>query len=205
VNALSWAASSLVFLVSIGLAGWFTDGFQVFDSETARRLHIARTPVVIPAFILVDQSGRILRFPGDFGPDRMLIVDFIYTRCNSICSVLSSDFERLQRALVTRELGKQVHLVTISFDPLHDDAKTIAIYAARKHSNPAVWTIATLTNPKQLQALLTTFGIVVIPAPFGQLEHNAALHVLDGQGRMIAIYDWQHAETVLGEILARAQ
>jgi protein SCO1 len=37
--------------------------------------------------------------------------------------------------------------------------------------------------------LLKAFGVTVIPDGAGGFVHNAALHVVDRQGRLIAIFD----------------
>jgi protein SCO1/2 len=44
-------------------------------------------------------------------------------------------------------------------------------------------------DPGDLGALLQAFGIVVIRDAGGAFQHNAAVHVLDAQGRLARVLD----------------
>ena len=81
-------------------------------------------------------------------------------------------------------------LLSISFDPAHDDAARLASYASRMHMDRAAWNVVTLSSVADRARLLDSFGIMVIPAPLGEFEHNEALHIVDSRGRLVQIMDF---------------
>jgi len=93
----------------------------------------------IPAFALHDQTGAVL----DAGwlAGHVTIVDFVFTRCDTICPVLSMKMARLDEQL--KDLGDRVHLLSFSVDPAHDTPPVLAEYAARYHADPARWRFVT--------------------------------------------------------------
>ena len=87
-------------------------------------------------------------------------------------------------------LGKgAIELVSISFDPAHDTPRALASYLQRAHSRGAGWVAARPVDSGGLDALERAFGITVIPDGLGGYTHNAAIHVVDPQGRLIEIVD----------------
>src|SRR5690606_39588562 len=62
-------------------------------------------------------------------------------------------------------------ILSLSFDPA-DTQAYLTRYAAGMRADANLWQFATLTDATQRKALLDTFGIIVIPAPYGQFEHN---------------------------------
>jgi protein SCO1/2 len=55
-------------------------------------------------------------------------------------------------------------------------------------------------HPAALRALLDTFGVVVIPDGMGGFVHNAAIHLVDEEGRLGAIYDLGEERAVLAAL-----
>jgi cytochrome oxidase Cu insertion factor (SCO1/SenC/PrrC family) len=53
--------------------------------------------------------------------------------------------------------------------------------------NPAVWTVLTPSDPAQLRAAMSTFGVIAKPAQLGQFVHNAAFNIVDRHGRLARI------------------
>ena len=165
-----------------------THGFSAITAETARRQSVARSPVRLPALLGIDQRGA-RRSLVDTKDHRVMIVDFVYTRCPSICSVLGSNYQQLQTQIEKEHLEGRIRLVTVSFDPEHDTLTVIADYGDRLHANPDVWTVLSPLDADQLRSSLKTFGIVVTPSGNGQFIHNAAFHVVDAEGRLARIID----------------
>ena len=85
--------------------------------------------------VLLDQDGREHRFYTDLVRGRIVIMDFIYTRCVGPCPILSSTFARLQAHLGDR-LGKDVFLLSFSVDPTYDTPARLKEYAGRFHARP---------------------------------------------------------------------
>jgi protein SCO1/2 len=52
---------------------------------------------------------------------------------------------------------------------------------------PGVWQVLSLAQPADRRRLLDSFGIMVVPAPLGEFEHNAALHIVTADGRLVRI------------------
>jgi protein SCO1 len=176
------AASFLICAAGGALLGRGTDGFRAVTTEQARRVAIARRPREIPIASLVDQDGR--RFTLDVYRGRPVAVEFIYTRCRSVCALLSSGFQRIdqdQRARVGR-----LPLLSISFDP-RDTPETLREYALRYHADGEGWRFARAADAAELDALLGVFGIIVIPDRRGDFQHNAALHLVDANGKLARI------------------
>jgi protein SCO1/2 len=63
-----------------------------------------------------------------------------------------------------------------------------------------LWITARPENEQALSALLKTFGVTVIPDGADGFVHNAALHVVDRQGRLVAIFDIGEEAPVLAAI-----
>ena len=195
--------SIALILVGGGALYAATDQLQAFTSEAARRIAVRRHPIAVPSVTLETQSGARIDIANQRG--KWLLVDFIYTRCPTYCVALGSEFAQLQGQLAG-PLGKGVvELVSISFDPAHDTPRALAAYLQRAHSRGAGWVAARPVESGELDALKRAFGITVIPDGLGGYTHNAAIHVVDPQGRLIEIVDPGQSElaarTVLQELV----
>lgn len=177
-----------------------TDGLRAFTSEDARRLEVSEAPVQLPALEVLGTDGRPVSLSD---PDRVTLLDFVYTRCETVCRTLGSEFQQLQTEIRARGLQDRVRLLSISFDPEHDTPAELAAYARHQRADGAVWQFAALANAADLPKLLGNFGIVVIPDGLGGFEHNAAIHVVDQRGRLVRIMDLANPAAALTEALAR--
>ncbi len=181
-------ATLAVLLAGVLAFAQLTHGFSVITAEAARRQAVAVAPVPVPGLVGIDQRGarRALVDPTDH---RVMIVDFVYTRCTSICSVLGSSYQQLQSQIEIQHMEGQVRLVTVSFDPDHDSLAVIADYGERLRAHPDVWTIMRPIHAEELRSSLKAFGIVATPSGNGQFVHNAAFHIIDRRGRLARIID----------------
>jgi protein SCO1 len=178
-----------------------TDQLQAFTSEAARRVAVRQHPIEVPSVTLETQSGARIDIANLRG--KWLLVDFVYTRCPTYCVALGSEFAQLQDQLAGR-LGKDaVELVSISFDPVHDTPRELASYLQRAHSRGAGWVAARPVDSGGLDALERAFGITVISDGLGGYTHNAAIHVVDPQGRLIEIVDPGESAVAVRRVLQK--
>ena len=92
---------------------------------------------------LLDQSGKQVRLGSDVFGDKLVVIDFAYTSCTTVCPVLTALLAQVQTQLGER-VGKEVQLVTITVDPARDTPARLKEYAA-KHGVKPGWTW--LTGP----------------------------------------------------------
>lgn len=179
-------------------AAWLTHDFQVWTAEGARRLEVALQPVATPA-VRVDGAGisdqPLPRLLAD--GTTVTVVDFVYTRCQTVCLALGSTFQQLQASLQADAAGGRVKLLSISFDGGHDEPAVLGKYAARLNADASLWRFVRIADAQQTQRLLSAFQVVVVPDGRGDYEHNAALLVVDQQGRLVRVFDYSEQQLAL--------
>lgn len=193
-------AAALLACAGYAGASWLTDDFQIWTAEGARRLEVALQPVSVPAVriegpgIPVQPLAAWLHAPG-----RVTVVDFIYTRCETLCLSLGGVFQQMQRRLQLGGggAGDGVRLLSISFDGEHDTPDRLAAYARGLGADPALWQFARVPDAHESAALLRRLQVVVVPDGRGGYEHNAALLVLDAHGRLVRVFDLAEQELAL--------
>lgn len=185
----TWLLSTVLLLGGGVTLGAATDGLQAFTTETARRVAVRRHPVELPAVPLENQSG--VRFTLAELRGTWLLVDFIYTGCATVCTALGGDFARIERQLAGPIAQGRVKLLSISFDPMHDPPARLAAYLERfgGRSRPGAWQAARPVTAAGLHQLTEAFGLTVIPDGLGGYTHNAAIHLVDPEGRLADIFD----------------
>jgi protein SCO1 len=175
-------------------AAWLTHDFQVWTAEGARRLEVARAPVATPA-VQVDGPGMASQPLAQWLADgqSVTLLNFVYTRCETVCLALGSVYQQLQATLQaarkTDASAEHVRLLSISFDGQHDSPQRLQTYAARLGADAAMWRFARVPDAQENRRLLAAFQVVVVPDGRGDFEHNAALLVLDQRGRLVRIFD----------------
>jgi len=184
----TFAASLAVLLLALVALFQATAGGTAFTTETLRRSAVAQAPMAVPDYLVFDAQGRVqpLRDLLAAG-DKVWIVDFVYTRCVTLCLALGTVFQQLQAQIVAAGLQDRVGLLSISFDPLRDHGPALADYTKRMGMRPGVWQLVSLRDEADRRRLLDSFGIMVLPAPLGEYEHNAALHLVTPAGQLVQI------------------
>ena len=124
--------------------------------------------------VLMDQNGDEMKFVSDVIGDRIVVMDFIYTSCTTVCPVISAVFGQMQEKLGD-QLGDKVVLVSVSVDPVRDTPKRLKAYAATHKAQPGwIW----LTGGKRtMDEVLDGLG-----AYTPNFENHPAM-VLVGDGR----------------------
>lgn len=183
----SFVMTVLVAVLGVGALCRSTDGFASFTAEAARRAEILRAPRTLPAVALEDQDGHAFSLQDYRG--KLLAVEFIYTRCNTICRALGLAFKQIRERVPESMLGSGFALVSISFDTAHDDTHSLRAYGNAFGADGRHWRIARIRDGADVKLLLDAFGVVAIPDGLGGFEHNAAIHLLDRDGRLVSIDD----------------
>ena len=84
---------------------------------------------------LVNQNGDTMRLYSDLIEGKIVIINSFFASCNGSCPVMAGAFAKIQKHLGDR-VGKDVHLISISVDPVNDTPAKLKEYAKRFHARP---------------------------------------------------------------------
>jgi protein SCO1/2 len=138
---------------------------------------------VVPDFTLVNQAnGRVSL--SDFR-GKVVALNFIYTSCAlpDFCFRTANNFGVLQRRFA-RELGRDLVLLTVTFDPARDRPDVLARYASQWNADPQTWHFLTGEVP-DVQHVCRMFGVDFFPNE-GLMDHSLRTAILDRQGTLTA-------------------
>lgn len=141
---------------------------------------VARSGDPAPDFALTDQNGARVALTALRG--QWLLVDFVYTRCNGPCPILTSLHVELQRALA-KQLPAPLHFVSISLDPEYDTPEVLTRYAQERGADLATWSFLT-GPPDEVADVVKRFGVGTLRAADGSIDHVVATFLIDPQGRI---------------------
>ena len=155
--------------------------------ETLTRTGPAVKPLdagqAVPDFTLVDQDKRSVTF-SQFG-GKVVALSFMYTKCRlaNYCFRLSNNLGLLKKRFA-EQLGRDLVLLTVTFDPLNDKPKVLAEYARNWKADGVGWRF--LTGPEaDVQRVCHQFGMNFWP-DMGMLTHTMRTVVIGRDGRVAA-------------------
>lgn len=93
--------------------------------------------------VLTNQFGKPVSLNDSALKGKILVVDFIFTSCPTICPTLTRNMKRIQDAFKTDSV---LRYVSITVDPARDSAAKLKAYGDRFNINHDTWTM--LTGPK---------------------------------------------------------
>lgn len=198
-------------------AGYATDirvrKYQTAEQDplTARRLALLKkaagrsvpplaTGQPVPDFTLTDQAGQPVRF-STISAGKVVALNFVYTRCAlpQFCLRASNVFEVMQRRFA-RQYGRDLVLLTVTFDPERDTPEVLATYAARFNADPKMWRFLTGKTP-DVRRVCTFFGVESY-LDEGLVNHSLHTALIDRRGRLVAnIEGNQYTPEQLGDLI----
>lgn len=98
------------------------------------------TYFTVPPFNFTDEEG--LPFSDKDVEGKVLIVDFFFTRCTSICPRMSVQMQQLQLQLDHPQYA-DVMFLSHTVDPEHDTPEVLKDYAKRLEADPKRWKFLT--------------------------------------------------------------
>src|ERR1043165_6695634 len=108
--------------------------FAPTPNVTSVNLDIADAPVI-------DQTGAARHFYSDLVKDRVVVMNFIFTSCTTVCPTMGATFARVQKLLGSRD----VTLISVSVDPLTDTPQRLDAWSRKLDAKPG-WTLVTGTR-----------------------------------------------------------
>ena len=137
----------------------------------------------VPDFTLIDQKRQPVALSSLRG--KVVAINFVYTSCAlpNFCLRIANNFGVLQRRFTPR-LGRDLVLLTVTFDPVHDTPAVLAEYAARWDAHPATWHFLT-GAVNDVRRVCHLFGVDVFPDE-GLMNHSLHTAIIDRQGTLVA-------------------
>lgn len=94
-----------------------------------------------PNVALRTQDNKDVRFYDDLIKGKVVLIQFMFTSCTAQCPRATANLSRLQDAL-GGHAGRDVFMISISVDPVHDTPAVLKQYAEQFHAR-AGWTFVT--------------------------------------------------------------
>ena len=137
-------------------------------------------------FILVNQLGDTVTRSDVEG--QILVVDFFFTRCATICPLMTKNLRRIHDRL---DPDLPVQLLSHSVTPFADSVSVLRAYADKQEANPALWWF--LTGPKsEIYSLARKSYFSCLDEGDGGFQdfvHTENVVLVDSEGRLRGFYD----------------
>lgn len=88
-----------------------------------------------PHHILLTQDDRPVRFYDDLLKGKVVLINFMFTQCNGVCSPMTANLAKVQSYLGER-VGREVSMLSITVDPATDTPAVLKAYAAKHKAGP---------------------------------------------------------------------
>jgi len=95
----------------------------------------ARAQEIVPNVLLRTQHGATVRFYDDLVKGKVVLINFFFTSCTTICPRTTDNLKKVQTAL-GEHLGRDVVMISMSVDPRADTPAVLQRYAVRHGTKP---------------------------------------------------------------------
>jgi protein SCO1/2 len=151
-------------------------------------------------FELLNQNGETIT-QKDY-ENKIYVTDFFFTRCPSICPVMSNNMEKLQQTFLE---DKAVMLLSLSVTPELDSVPVLKEYADKNGAIASKWNITT-GDKKHIYNLARKSYFAVVNEGDGGLQdfiHTPNFILVDTKKQIRGVYDgtkYQEMERLIGDI-----
>ncbi len=158
-----------------------------------------------PHFQLIDQSSNV--FSSDSLTGKVWIANFIFTRCQGMCPLMSGQMMNLQDDLK----GTDVRFVSFSVDPDYDTPQVLSDYAKKYRADESRWVFLTGDKSKIWELVSGGFMLGVQDASDEDLKqgaepvmHSSRFVLVDREGNIRGFFDSTEPGK-MKELLSEAQ
>lgn len=141
------------------LAGYaivVADAFQgrTWQVKTPRQRLAERS---FPNLTLTTHEGKKVKFYDDLIKDKIVIINFMYVKCEGICPGATANLVKVQKLLGDR-VGKDIFMYSITLKPEEDTPQRLAAYARAYKVGPG-WQFLT-GEPRDIELLRQKLGFI---------------------------------------------
>jgi protein SCO1/2 len=142
-------------------------------------------------FTLINQLGDTVSLSDVEGS--ILIVDFFFTRCATICPLLTSNLK-----LIHDRLPDGVRILSHSVTPIADSVSVISSYADKYGANPSLWWFLTGRKDEIYKLARKSYFACLDEGDGGYQDfvHTENVVLVDKQGRLRGFYDGTKEEDI---------
>jgi protein SCO1/2 len=109
-----------------------------------------------PNFELTTHEGKRVKFYDDLIKDKIVIINFMYAKCEGICMPITANLKRVQKLLGNR-VGRDIFMYSITLKPEEDTPEKLNHYV-RMHNIKPGWTLLT-GKPDEIETLRKKMGL----------------------------------------------
>jgi protein SCO1/2 len=181
-----WSLSALLLIVIgvLWMVGRPTHSVAMADSQTNGPAAEHEAPVTpVPAFSFIDQDQKT--FSNTQISGKVYIADFIFTRCQGPCPLMTARMGELQKQL----RGTPIHFVSFSVDPAYDTPPILKKYAADHGADLSNWSF--VTGDKDAIFGLAHTLLIGVTSATGKMPiaHSVRFLLIDASGKVRGYYD----------------
>lgn len=187
------AASIGIVIFGIVLLFFTTNGFTAFTMEEQRIQDLQAQPPEFPDIEVVDQTGESYNFK-DFEGKHVLMT-FIYTSCAAACPEMSTNMKMVYEKIDDKYFEKNLIFLSVSFDTERDTVEVLNRYAEYFNADARSWKMLRVPDDNDLETLLQTYGVTVIPEGDADYQHNTSFYILNPEGQLMEVLNFKEPDT----------
>ena len=145
-------------------------------------------------FKLINQNGNVVT--QDNYRDKIYVVDFFFTRCPSICPIMTDNLVKVQNHFIKDD---NIMLLSLSVTPDIDSVSVLKNYSEKKGVIDSKWNITT-GNKKHIYNLARKSYFAVVEQGDGGLQdfiHTPNFVLVDTEKQIRGVYNGTDDEAVI--------
>jgi len=140
----------------------------------------------IADFELINQKGQLIT--GANYADKIYVADFFFTRCGTICPIMTSHMKRIQEVFLYDD---ELLLLSHSVTPVMDSVPVLKLYAQNKGVVDSKWNLLTGEKKQIYELARKSYFAVLDEGDGGEQDfiHTEQFVLVDKQRRIRGYYD----------------
>ncbi len=140
----------------------------------------------------VNQEGKTISVKNLLG--KVLVVNFIFTHCKTICPIQTDALRRVQTDLKQQENYNDLVFLSISIDPESDTPNTLKTFSEHFHIDASNWHFVTAEKPV-IDNFIKNFKVNKKRIGKNNFDHRTSVSLIDQQGNLVQMYSGSPVDT----------
>jgi len=153
MNRRKLLATLAVAPLAVGVVGQAAGAENKFKVAESTREKLQKR--YFPNFELTTHEGKKVHFYDDLIKDKIVVINFMYVKCQGVCMPVTMNLKKVQNLLGDR-VGRDIFMYSITLKPEEDTPQSLKRYV-RAHKIKRGWTFLT-GKPDEINTLRRSLG-----------------------------------------------